>query len=297
MYFVPPIMMLFSAMQGFVSNSGKQKSACTKVLYFTIWNVFFATVLSGSAISQIDNFFSNPKDIPRQLAVVVPGQATFFITYVLTCGWTGLSLEITRLCPLVADFIRRNFSKGIEDEDYAPAFPYHRDLPILLLFGLLGFTYSLLAPLILPFLLVFFSVGYILYRNQMLNVYSPKLETSGQFWPIVHNCTIFSLVFMQIIAIGVFGLKKLPLASAWVIPIAVITLLFNNYCGKRFMPLFYDYPAEVLIKKDREDERNPQMDNFLKSLVNAYRDPALQPVQFSTDENGIKTRLLSIPEI
>lgn len=294
LFFVPPIMMLFSAMRGYISNSGKMKSACTMVLYFTIWNVFFATVLSGSVISQINTFISDPKDIPRQLAVVVPGQATFFITYVLTSGWTGLSLEIARLFPLIKNFFIRLFSNVSEDVDCAPLFPYHRDIPKVLLFGLLGFTYSLLAPLIMPFLLVYFSVGYIFYRNQMLKVYSPRFDTAGQFWPIVHNCTIFSLVFMQIIAIGIFGVKKVPFASGWIIPLPIITLLFNDYCRKRFLPIFHRYPAEILIKRDREDERNPEMmASFLDDLVNAYRDPALQPVQYSLDESGNRTSLLS----
>uniref|UniRef100_A0A0D6QSJ1 CSC1/OSCA1-like 7TM region domain-containing protein n=1 Tax=Araucaria cunninghamii TaxID=56994 RepID=A0A0D6QSJ1_ARACU len=190
MVIIPPIMMLFSAMQGFVSISGIQKSATTKVLYFTIWNVFFVTVLSGSVFSQINTFLSNPKDIPRQLAIVVPGQ--------------------------------------------------------------------------------------------MLNVYSPKYISSGHYWPIVHNCTIFSLVFMQILAIGIFVLKKLPYAAGCLVPLCIITLLFNNYCTKRFIPMFSNYAAEDLIRRDNADERN---------LVNAYRDP-----QFSTDEDGNYT-LLSTPEV
>ncbi|KAH9313798.1 hypothetical protein KI387_022425 [Taxus chinensis] len=277
---VPPIMMLFSAMQGSVSNSGKQKSACIKVLYFTIWNVFFATVLSGSAFSQLDNFISNPKDIPRKLAVVVPGQATFFITYVLTSGWTGLSVEITRLFPLIVDFFRRHFSNSIEDDDCAPTFPYHQDLPKVLLFGLLGFTYSLLAPLILPFLLIYFSVGFIMYRNQMLNIYLPRFETSGQYWPIVHNCTIFSLIFMQIITIGIFGLKKLPLASGLVIPVTIITLLFNNYCGKRFLAMFDNYPAERILPVLQTRER--------------YGRLAMIEAQFDDDDRAILDNLLYV---
>jgi hypothetical protein len=94
-------------------------------------------------------------------------QATFFITYVLTSGWTGLSLEIARIFPLIGNFFTRHFSNITEDADCAPSFPYHRDIPKVLLFGLLGFTYSLLAPLIMPFLLVYFFVGYIFYRNQV----------------------------------------------------------------------------------------------------------------------------------
>lgn len=80
---------------------------------------------------------------------------------------------------------------------------------------------------------------------QLLNVYEAKYETGGKFWPIVHSSTIFSLVLMHIIAIGLFGLKKLPLASSLTIPLPVLTLLFNIYCQRRFLPNFKSYPTEV----------------------------------------------------
>ncbi|KAI9086201.1 hypothetical protein K1719_031655 [Acacia pycnantha] len=120
------------------------------------------------------------------------------------------------------------------------------EIPRILFFVLLGITYFLLAPLILPFLLVYFCLGYIIYRNQLLNVYVPKYDTGGEFWAKVHNCTIFSLVLMHIIAIGIFGLKKLPLASGFTLPLPFLTLLFNDYCRKRFFPLFHEFPAEKM---------------------------------------------------
>jgi len=80
---------------------------------------------------------------------------------------------------------------------------------------------------------------------QLLKVYVPKFETGGEFWPTVHNSTIFSLILMHIIGIGIFGLKKLPLASVLTLPLPILTLLFNEYCQKRFLPIFKDYPAEV----------------------------------------------------
>lgn len=71
--YVPSIMKLFSTMQGFVSVSGIERSACNKMLRFTIWTVFFANVLTGSALNQL-NIFVDPKKIPERLAVVVPAQ-------------------------------------------------------------------------------------------------------------------------------------------------------------------------------------------------------------------------------
>ncbi|KAL0907242.1 hypothetical protein M5K25_025799 [Dendrobium thyrsiflorum] len=72
-YAVPPTMMLFSTVEGAISRSGRKKSACCKVLYFTIWNVFFVNVLSASVIHQL-MFISHPKDIPFVLARTLPGQ-------------------------------------------------------------------------------------------------------------------------------------------------------------------------------------------------------------------------------
>lgn len=66
-------MKLFSTMQGFISVSGIERSACNKMLRFTIWSVFFANVLTGSVLGQLE-IFLDPKEIPKRLAVVVPAQ-------------------------------------------------------------------------------------------------------------------------------------------------------------------------------------------------------------------------------
>ncbi|ERN06500.1 CSC1-like protein HYP1 [Amborella trichopoda] len=292
---IPPIMKTFSSMQGYFSCNEIEKSACSKVLWFTIWNIFFANVFSGSALYQF-NILLDPKYIPRRLAVAVPAQASFYISYVVT-GWASLSSELTRIFPLIGDCFERHCSKKSVEEFDLPSIGYHKEIPKFLLVGLLGMTYFFLAPIILPFILGYYCLGYIIYRNQLLNVYSPKFETGGKFWPIVHNCTIFSLFVMQVIAVGIFGLKKIPLASSLTVPLPVLTLLFNEYCRKRFLPIFRAYSVESLITRDREDEKNMEMDQFYNKLVNAYRDPALLPIQFSKSEHGNTTPLLHSVEV
>lgn len=70
---VPPIMEFLSSIQGYISHSEIERSACNKVLWFTVWNIFFATVFSGSVLNQI-SIVLDPKNIPAKLAVVVPAQ-------------------------------------------------------------------------------------------------------------------------------------------------------------------------------------------------------------------------------
>ncbi|CAJ2650413.1 unnamed protein product [Trifolium pratense] len=288
---VPPVMGFLSSIQGYISHSDIEMSASKKVIWFTVWNVFFATVFSGSVFHQLEVIL-DLRDITGKLAVAVPAQASFFITYVATTGWTNVLSELLQIIPLISSLIKRPFTKQ-EDEFEAPSFFYHRDVPRVLFFGLLGITYFFLAPLILPFLLVYLCLAYIIYRNQFTNVYTPKYETAGRFWPIVHDSMIFSLVLMQLIAVGSFALKKLSPASTWTLPLPVFTLLFNHYCRRRFLPIFTAYSAESLIKKDREDEKDTSMGEFYNQLLNVYKDPALFPIQHSSNTDSLVSPLLS----
>ncbi|XP_057469237.1 CSC1-like protein RXW8 isoform X4 [Actinidia eriantha] len=280
LYAVPPAMMLFSTIEGPISRSGRKKSACFKVLYFLIWNVFFVNVLSGTAIERLV-VVSSAKDVATQLATAVPKQATFFMTYVLTSGWASLSSEIMQPYMLLCNFFNKFILRNNDDPSNGTlSFPYHTEIPRVLLFGFLGFTYSLLAPLILPFLLVYFFLANLVYRNQILNIYVTRYQTGGKFWPTMHYTTIFSLVLTQVIAMGVFGLKKSTVVSAFTVPLIICTLLFNEYCRRRFHPIFKDNPAQVLIDMDRNDEQCGRMEEIYKQLQSVY-------CQFASTSNAV----------
>jgi calcium permeable stress-gated cation channel len=87
-------------------------------------------------------------------------------------------------------------------------------------------------------------------KKQMMNVYCSRYETGGLMWPMVHNTTIFSLVLTQLICLGVFSLKKSPVAAGFTVPLILLTLLFNEYCRKKFHPLFKSFSAQVIIFVD-----------------------------------------------
>lgn len=98
-------------------------------------------------------------------------QASFFIAYVVTSGWTAIASELFRLTTLLSNFISRTFCRNNDDDFEPPLIPYHSEIPRIRLFGVLGVTYFILAPLILPFLLIYFCLGYIIFRNQVCNLH------------------------------------------------------------------------------------------------------------------------------
>lgn len=106
-------------------------------------------------------------------------QVKFFMTYVLTSGWTSLAVELAQIYPLLLNSVYKCFSREkIGPFDAGFTFPFHTEVPRVLLFGLFGFSFAILAPLILPLLLIYFCFAYFVYRNQVAFLFQVTFDTS-----------------------------------------------------------------------------------------------------------------------
>ncbi|GAA0142749.1 hypothetical protein LIER_03577 [Lithospermum erythrorhizon] len=270
LYLVPPIMFFFSTLEGPISRSSRKRSACIKILLFLVWNVFFGNILSGSVLDRLGRA-SNAGQIPSQLAKAVPEQDKFFMTYIMTSGWASLSAELIQPFGLLCNAFYRFIMRNKDASTYGTlTFPYHIEVPRVLFFGLLGFIYSVFSPLMLPFVLIYFCLAYIVYRNQILNVYETKYQSGGLYWPIIHTTTIFSLVVTQLIALGMFGLKKSAVASGFMVPLIICTIVFYAFCREKFHHIFTKTPVQIIIEMDRQDVMCSRTEEVLKNLSSAY---------------------------
>ncbi|CAN0900678.1 CSC1-like protein At3g54510 [Linum grandiflorum] len=273
-YLIPFAMLGMSKMGGSISNSKEEIKACNMVFYFLVGNVFFLSLISGSLLDEIGASFSHPSNFPSHLASAVSAQADFFVTYILTDGLSGFSLEILQPALLTWDtIVSHTWGRGKEENPYLFSLPFFRVIPSVSLSILIGVVYAVIAPLLLPFLVGYFCLGYVVYMNQVscrmittfssiilkllwlktvsvLNeqiedVYETSYETCGQFWPYIHHYIIVGIALMQVTMIGLFGLKSKPAASIATIPLLVLTLVFNEYCKMRFLPTFRHNPIQL----------------------------------------------------
>lgn len=90
------------------------------------------------------------------------------MTYILTDGLSGFSLEVLQPGLLIWDFIKSHtYSRGKEKVPYLYSMPYFRVIPFVSLSILIGMVYAVVAPLLLPFLIGYFFFGYAVYVNQV----------------------------------------------------------------------------------------------------------------------------------
>lgn len=85
-----------------------------------------------------------------------------------------------------------------------------------------------MAPLIIPFVIVYFSFAWFVAKYQFLYVSMPNYESGGKFFPIVWNRILIGMFVYQIMMWGIFGLKK-SYISFLLLPLPFMTGLFAWY--------------------------------------------------------------------
>jgi len=98
-------------------------------------------------------------------------KATFFITYIMVDGWAGIAGEILRLKPLIIYHLKNFFlvktEKDREEAMDPGSIGFDSAEPQIQLYFLLGLVYAVVTPFLLPFIIVFFGLAYVVFRHQV----------------------------------------------------------------------------------------------------------------------------------
>ncbi|CAI5477796.1 unnamed protein product [Closterium sp. Yama58-4] len=286
---LPMLLTFLSTAEGYTAKAGIDLAATGKYFYFIIGTVFFANVLGGVLLDQAKTLSQNPSAVPQILGDRIPTKATFFMTYTMLDGWTGMAMEVLQLVPLIMFHIKNNLLVRTPADRIKVMNPSPLTLIETLyqveLYFLLPFVYCVSNPLYLIFAIVFFVLAFIAYRNQMINVYNAEYETAGAYWPHFHARLIASMIIQHLTLIGIFALKEAKLQVWFLIPLPILTVAFHYvFINGPFDSNFSKYALEEANRKDTIDRTiSPDLDPA-SFLARAYLHPSLQSAFQLMDE-------------
>ncbi|PKU69353.1 CSC1-like protein ERD4 [Dendrobium catenatum] len=270
---LPALLLFLSKAEGIPSQGHVIRAASGKYFYFIVFNVFLGVTIGGTLFASLKIITKTPKKIVNLLADSLPPNATFFVTYVALQFFVGYGLELSRLVPLIIFHLKKKYLCKTEaevKEAWAPGdFGYATRVPSNMLIMMVVFCYSVISPIIIPFGAVYFGLGWLIARNQALNVYVPSYESYGRMWPHIHSRIVASLIIFQVLMFGYLGLKKFYYAPL-MIPLIILSFIFAYTCNKRFYQSFFNTPLETAYKDTKE---TPNLD----SVYAAYIPPCLKP--------------------
>ncbi|EYU46618.1 hypothetical protein ABFS82_04G025200 [Erythranthe guttata] len=287
---LPSILMTMSKIEGLTSLSSLDRRSAGKYHFFLLVNVFFGSLITGAAFQQLKTFLNqSPSEIPITVGVAIPMKATFFITYIMVDGWAGIAAEILRLVPLIMFHLKNTFLvKTEQDREQAMdagCINFPSSEPRIQLYFLLGLVYSVVTPLILPFIIVFFAFSYVVFRHQIINVYDQKYESGAAFWPAVHRRVIIGLVISQFLLLGLLSTKRIAKATPFLIALPVLTIWFHRFCKGRFESAFVKFPLQDTMVKDTLERATEPNLNLKAYLQDSYLHPVFK--SFDIERLGV----------
>ncbi|KAF5943594.1 hypothetical protein HYC85_017671 [Camellia sinensis] len=256
--------------------------------FFMIPIAFVQSLANIAAIVKI--LISEAKwRIPKTIGVAIPMKATFFITYIMVDGWAGIAGEILRLKPLIFYHLKNFFlvktEKDREEAMDPGSLGFNTGEPQIQLYFLLGLVYAAVTPLLLPFILIFFSLAYVVFRHQIINVYNQQYESAAAFWPDVHGRVIAALVISQLLLMGLLSTKEAAQSTPFLIALPVLTIWFYRFCKGRYEPAFIRYPLQEAMMKDTLERATEPNLNLKDYLRNAYIHPVFKGEDDEDDED------------
>ncbi|KAJ1405556.1 Calcium-dependent channel, 7TM region, putative phosphate [Sesbania bispinosa] len=156
------------------------------------------------AFQQLDSFIHQPANqYPITIGAAIPLKASFFITYIMVDGWAGIAAEVLMLKPLIIYHLKNFFlvktEKDREEAMDPGSIGFNTGEPRIQLYFLLGLVYAAVTPSVLPFIIIFFGLAYVVFRHQIINVYNQEYESGAAFWPDVHFRVVIALIVSQIV--------------------------------------------------------------------------------------------------
>ncbi|KAM1164636.1 hypothetical protein FF1_024099 [Malus domestica] len=235
--------MVMSKFEGFSSVSALERRSATRYYIFQCVNVFLGSIITGTAFQQLDEFIhQSANEIPKTIGVSIPMKATFFITYIMVDGWAGIAGEILRLKPLIIYHLKNFFLVKTEKDREEAMDPgtlgFNTGEPQIQLYFLLGLVYAVVLPILLPFIIVFFALAYVVTfsKRRIINVYNQEYESAAAFWPDVHGRIITALIVSQLLLMGLLSTKEAAQSTPLLITLPVLTIWFHKFCKGRYEP-------------------------------------------------------------
>ena len=273
---VPIIFRLLVKQQGVPTGNSKELGVQKWYFAFLFIQVFLVVTISGGLTQFISAIATNPTRIVQTLAESLPSAANYFFSYLMVQALSISASNLLQVAALAMWFLlgpimdstarakwqRQTTLARVQWGSFFPPFTN---------FAVIGIIYSVIAPLILVFMLIIFSLFWLVYRYNVLYVYQFRNDTGGLLFPTAVNQLFIGIYVMELCLVGYFFISTdedgtvvcAPQAGIMIVCFA-FTVLFQWLLNSAFKPLFQYLPITL------EDEAVIRDEEFARAQATKF---------------------------
>ncbi|GIZ46519.1 hypothetical protein CKM354_000964500 [Cercospora kikuchii] len=279
---VPMIFRFLVTHQGVPTGNDRELGVQSWLFAFLFIQVFLVATISGGLVQLAVTIAKNPASILETISSSLPKASTYFFSYLTVQAFSNSASALIQIGSLLGWFILAPILDSTARQKWRRQTTLNKVqwgsfFPLFTNFAVIGMIYSIIAPLILVFVIIIFALFWIVYRYNVLFVYQFRHDTGGLLFPVAVNQLFTGFYFMELCLIGLFFTSKdedgnvcYPQAIVMIVALAA-TVLFQVILNQSFKPLFQYLPITL------EDEAVIRDEQFAKAQESKFA--ALRQVQ------------------
>ena len=296
-----------------ISRGEVELSLISKNFFFTFFNLFLLFTLFGTAatfygfLENMQKRFRDAATIASVLAQSLESLAPFYINFLVLQGLGLLPFRLLEFGSVTMYPI--NFLSAKTPRDYAelltpPRFSYGQSIPQTILIFIICIVYSIFPSswLICLFGLLYFTLGELIYKYQILYAMDHHHHSTGRAWPMICSRVLVGLFVFQIAMIGILTLRGTSLRPVsiarpiFLSPLPPLTIWFNYYFSRNYEPLMNFIALESI---DRHlpggGEVSPPPSSTFSPPSNVDRDAF--PIRLGRQDLGLRLKKYVNPSL
>ncbi|PVU92948.1 hypothetical protein BB559_003517 [Furculomyces boomerangus] len=222
-------------------------SVLTKTWLFLVYNVIGILCLSGAVWDVIVRALDDPRSVLEKFADTLPGFGYFFTSYVFILGVVFQPFKLLQLRPAVWHMLQRWVCHSPREfaKLAAPVYiDWYNVYPYPMLVFTISMIYSTFSPIVVWVSILYYAIGYVVMKYQLLYLYFRNYESGGMMWPKILVRMIVSVIIFQLI-IAFFAITRTsPYWGLAMLPLLIgsFTYLYvygiNSETRFQFIPMY-----------------------------------------------------------
>ncbi|EPB82114.1 hypothetical protein HMPREF1544_11150 [Mucor circinelloides 1006PhL] len=248
---LPELLGLVSRQQAYKTNTVVEQKILWKLymffvannlVIFTLVNIMLGIVGQITALTMVGTLQSKKiSDYIVQIAKNMSDVSSFWINYVCLRS-VGVVFDLLQVVPLLFIVILPNRYAGsyrytprqlVNRIGSPPSFQYAKNYGLIISFFTAALVYSVTAPIVLPFALIYFGLATPTFKYKLMYIYVTKTETHGRIWPLLYRIVMLSLIVFQAMMILILSLKAGLYQIYSLIPLPFVTFIIGLLYLKR----------------------------------------------------------------
>jgi hypothetical protein len=230
MALVPIFCRFLAKTAGYVTYSQVELKTQSWYFAFQVVQVFLITTVASAATSVVNAVLKDPSSALNVLAENLPKASNFYISYFILLGLSSAAGTLLNIGGFVVVVLlgrilpgktpRKIFNKltKLSGPSWGSEFPKWTNLAVI------AVTYSGIAPLILGFAVIGFSLIYVAFRYNFLYVYESNIETKGAAYQKAMKQLLVGCYLSELCLIGLFAISTAKNIQS-VGPLAIMCVL------------------------------------------------------------------------